>query len=1170
MTTLYSTEPHYIRCIKPNSNKSAQVWEPQLVLRQLRYSGMLATIRIRTAGYPVRKSFEQFLRRFDALRVLGTNSAAEVPPTPRSDAKIAALRVVEALNFEKGSYQLGATKLFLRQREFYILEQKLDQLLDRQATRIQAVWRGHSAAKKYAAVKPAVIKIQTAMRRYLARKHYQEERLATVVLQAHARGWKARKELAKLKEERRLLDLPPPVPPPLPPVYIIDNESKVVAPLAEAPVDGAPTTPAIMMPPTAESAPTLTRTKSSSSVSPSTSRRAAAVVTPFGIQSMDAPPAAAVRHKMGQASRKRARALRLTLIPKVVLAMFEYIEKNSADQVGVFRVAANAAEVKALKKTMDEGKPLHLTNLVDVMIVPNLLKAYFREMPEPLMTFKAYPEWIVAAQIKQKSEKIAKMRSLISAMPDQNRALLHELVNFLVRISRSASVNKMTASNLAIVFAPNLLRPKVDSMESIMHAAHINHAIQVLIEDYIEVFEQEDEIEAEKVVPVSSLAEDEDLSLFQMVEYASNHFHTHWAGNMKKKKVDVKQLTMFSRDVLPTSLHKLSPDHTKEALENFKSVLKAMGDVSTKQPEIIQVQNILRRGIDIPELRDEIICQICKQLTNNPSAASRKRGWQLLAACVGCFVPSDAFLNYFRHFLQRSFTAPEDAQAARFCQHLTVRSYKNGARQLPVSVHEFESIKGFQAKTVELRLPNGEAQACDLHSTTVASDILEMLYDQLDMNDTDGFGLYLCYSHGEELALRSDVHIFDVANQLEVPAAKGNAEGGVWKYKLSDGSFVQIPNYHLLFKKRLFFSSPVEGVQPAVLSLVSHQLVQDVVSGRLPVPAEAFPKLLAHHLQSTYGDHNEERVRRLDLTHGFIPKQLGLKKAPEIWKNEATPIYKKLVAKSRAQCQVLYVELAAALPLYGHTLFLVARADAKPQHQELAVALQGITFLDPFSREPILRCSYANTQFRLDDSQRLAVIHSPPSTSETHTIHVTSPKASEIYQLITDYTNVLRSFCTKAVALASYDVSDPALLSFRQGDTISVQGRDMATGWLRGTAHGRHGWFPDDLVVLDLASAIAAVSLPSTSKSADAGVPGRCDSCDGDIPDVNDHHVVSALSKFYHLDHFCCYQCQTHLDPAQPFHDVDGEPHCASCAAEIQKLLALPRCQPVPNLASVV
>jgi myosin X len=63
MQLLGSAHPYFVRCLKPNMQKTANNFQPPVVLNQLRYSGMMETVRIRRAGFPVRRTFEDFIFR---------------------------------------------------------------------------------------------------------------------------------------------------------------------------------------------------------------------------------------------------------------------------------------------------------------------------------------------------------------------------------------------------------------------------------------------------------------------------------------------------------------------------------------------------------------------------------------------------------------------------------------------------------------------------------------------------------------------------------------------------------------------------------------------------------------------------------------------------------------------------------------------------------------------------------------------------------------------------------------------------------------------------------------------------------------------------------------------------------------------------------------------------
>ncbi|XP_050297745.1 unconventional myosin-XV isoform X2 [Anthonomus grandis grandis] len=163
--------PWFVRCIKPNNDKTPMKFDMPVVLEQLRYAGMLDTIKIRQSGYPIRMKFHHFVERYRYLLTRIPRGA------PYRDLCRAILEQMPYSGTEGPDYQLGATRVFLRE--------KLERELERQ--------RGES-------LKGAAIVIQKNIRGFLARKRYRKLRRSAVTLQKHWRGYKQRRDYYKIKQ----------------------------------------------------------------------------------------------------------------------------------------------------------------------------------------------------------------------------------------------------------------------------------------------------------------------------------------------------------------------------------------------------------------------------------------------------------------------------------------------------------------------------------------------------------------------------------------------------------------------------------------------------------------------------------------------------------------------------------------------------------------------------------------------------------------------------------------------------------------------------------------------------------------------------------------------------------------------------------------------------------
>uniref|UniRef100_A0A8C2GUX8 Myosin X, like 1 n=1 Tax=Cyprinus carpio TaxID=7962 RepID=A0A8C2GUX8_CYPCA len=173
MATLSVSNPFFVRCIKPNMDKTPNKFDPDVVLNQLRYSGMLETVKIRRAGFPVRRTFKDFFYE-----------------------KKKSTDLLTLHDRTKKEWQIGKTKVFLKE----LLEQKLEKQRDEVRSKAGLIIRAYLL--RYIA-RCVIVTIQKNYRAYLYRRRFQRKCSAALVLQKHRRGQVARGVCHKLREEKR-------------------------------------------------------------------------------------------------------------------------------------------------------------------------------------------------------------------------------------------------------------------------------------------------------------------------------------------------------------------------------------------------------------------------------------------------------------------------------------------------------------------------------------------------------------------------------------------------------------------------------------------------------------------------------------------------------------------------------------------------------------------------------------------------------------------------------------------------------------------------------------------------------------------------------------------------------------------------------------------------------
>ncbi|XP_047932301.2 stAR-related lipid transfer protein 8 isoform X2 [Anser cygnoides] len=152
-------------------------------------------------------------------------------------------------------------------------------------------------------------------------------------------------------------------------------------------------------------------------------------------------------------------------LPQSIQQAMRYLRSQCLDQVGIFRKSGVKSRIQALRH-MNETSPDNVNYKgQSAYDVADLLKQYFRDLPEPIFTSKLTDTFLQIYQFVSKEQRLQAVQAAIILMPDENREVLQTLLYFLSDIA-SAEENQMTAGNLAVCLAPSIFHLNVSKKES--------------------------------------------------------------------------------------------------------------------------------------------------------------------------------------------------------------------------------------------------------------------------------------------------------------------------------------------------------------------------------------------------------------------------------------------------------------------------------------------------------------------------------------------------------------------------------------------------------------------------------------------------------------------------------------------------------------------------------
>uniref|UniRef100_A0A8C8DTH7 Rho GTPase activating protein 22 n=1 Tax=Oryzias sinensis TaxID=183150 RepID=A0A8C8DTH7_9TELE len=181
-------------------------------------------------------------------------------------------------------------------------------------------------------------------------------------------------------------------------------------------------------------------------------------------------------------------------VPVLVEQCACFIREHGLKEEGLFRAPGQTNHVRELQDAFDRGEKPVFDSSTDVHTVASLLKLYIRELPEPIIPFSKYTQFLSCAQLlnKDKEMGIAELRKQVKSLPQVNYNLIKYICKFLDEVQSYSNDNKMSVQNLATVFGPNILRARVEDPITMMEgSSQVQQLMTVLISEHSQLYSNE-------------------------------------------------------------------------------------------------------------------------------------------------------------------------------------------------------------------------------------------------------------------------------------------------------------------------------------------------------------------------------------------------------------------------------------------------------------------------------------------------------------------------------------------------------------------------------------------------------------------------------------------------------------------------------------------------------
>uniref|UniRef100_A0A915CYE7 Uncharacterized protein n=1 Tax=Ditylenchus dipsaci TaxID=166011 RepID=A0A915CYE7_9BILA len=174
-------------------------------------------------------------------------------------------------------------------------------------------------------------------------------------------------------------------------------------------------------------------------------------------------------------------------VPVLLNKLLMTIEVKALFVEGIYRKSGALAVIRTVRRSIETVEDIDSICFEDVPVhvLTSLVKAFFRELVDPLITQELYENFVNVSEVKESNERIRCLRVMVELLPKTNKCVLDRLMYHLARVAHQDSINLMNAANLAVIFAPCILRNthSVHAQEQLMDVQKQAICVQALIEE---------------------------------------------------------------------------------------------------------------------------------------------------------------------------------------------------------------------------------------------------------------------------------------------------------------------------------------------------------------------------------------------------------------------------------------------------------------------------------------------------------------------------------------------------------------------------------------------------------------------------------------------------------------------------------------------------------------